>query len=83
MEVNMGKNWGENNSPERLEEFLRRKLSSRGVIVAGLKFQAVPTRKGKVKVDAFRGKTWIASANVDRYGNIVYSMPGTAPKQGW
>lgn len=79
----MGKNFGENNSPERLEEFLRRKLSSRGVIVAGLKFQATLTKKGKVKVNAFRGKTWIASANVDRDGVIVYSMPRTDPKQGW
>ena len=73
----MGKEWGPRNDPELLERKLVEKLSSRGVKTAGLKFQAVPTRKGKVKVDAFRGNKWIASANVDRYGNIVYSMPGT------
>ena len=75
--------YGENDSPERLEKFLREKLESRGVNVAGLILRATETKKGKVKVDAFRGETWIASANVDRYGKIQYSCPRTDPKQGW
>ncbi len=69
--------YGENDSPEVLENNLRKKLESRGVSVDGMRFQSTLTKKGKVKVDAFRGNKWIASANVDRYGNIVYSMPGT------
>lgn len=79
----MGYYYGENDSPEALERFLRKKLESRGVSVDGMRFTSTLTKKEKVKVDAFRGKTWIASANVDRYGKIQYSCPRTDPKQGW
>ena len=78
----MGK-YGENDSPERLEEFLRRKLFGRGVNVDRLKFVRKFTKKGKVKVEAYLGINQIASANVDRYGVIQYSCPHTDPKQGW
>ncbi len=75
--------YGENDSPERLEKFLREKLTSRGVNVDGLVFWPTLTKKRKVKVEVYRGKNLIASANVGSDGSIRYSMPKTDPKQGW
>ena len=74
--------YGQKNNPDALERFLRRKLGSRGVDLEGVEFVARRGRKhpNKVIVDAFRGEDWIASANVDQYGQIQYSMPGTDRK---
>ena len=75
--------YGQKNNPDALERFLRRKLGSRGVDLEGVTFSARNGKKHpeKVIVDAFRGKKWIASANCDHYGNVVYSMPGTDKKR--
>ena len=74
--------YGQKNNPNALENFLRRKLGSRGVDLEGVEFVARTGKKHsrKVIVDAYRGDTWIASANVNQYGEIQYSMPGTDRK---
>ena len=70
------KRYGSNNSEEALIKFLKEKLESRYVSTKGLRFTS-EVRRGKVMVDVYRFGKWIASANVDRYGSIQYSMPGT------
>ena len=74
--------YGQKNNPDVLENFLRWKLESRGVDLQGVHFASRPgsNHSRKVIVDALRGDKWIASANVNRYGEIKYSMPGTDRK---
>lgn len=75
--------YGKKNTAAELTWHLSTKLESRGVDLEGVTFSARNGKKHpeKVIVDAFRGKKWIASANCDHYGNVVYSMPGTDKKR--
>lgn len=77
------RDYGENNNVTVLTSFLVRKLGSRDVDLEGVEFVARSGSKhpGKRIVDAYRGNTWIASANVNRHGEIKYSMPGTDRKK--
>ena len=68
--------YGANNSEKVLISFLKEKLESRYVSTKGLRFTS-RVRRGKVMVDVYRFGKWIASANVNRNGEIKYSMPGT------
>ena len=75
--------YGENNHVTVLTSFLVRKLGSRGVDLQDVKFveRSGSKHPRKVIIDPFRGDTWIASANVNRHGEIKYSMPGTDTKK--
>lgn len=77
------RDYGEDNNVTALTRFLVRKLGSRGVDLQDVKFveRSGSKHPGKVIVDAYRGNTWIASANVNRSGEIKYSMPGTDTKK--
>ncbi len=75
--------YGKKNTVSELTLHLSSKLASRDVELEGVRFVARSGKKNpeKVIVDAFRGPKWIASANCDHYGNVVYSMPGTDKKR--
>ena len=68
--------YGSNNNAEVLTKFIKEKLESRFVNTKGLHFTS-EVRRGKVMVNCYRFGKWIASANVNRNGEIKYSMPGT------